>query len=131
MQENSQPILWYYFKWHYSKGLRETINTIKNFLWFVAHFFSFRLLFKTLVSPWKRMGESYGEGFNPEAFASAFIVNSLMRIVGFVSRIIIIFVGLLTYLAVSLFSFAIIFIWIFAPIILMGSLALAATFLVI
>lgn len=131
MQENSQPMIWYYFKWHYSRGLEEALNTIKNFLWFIAHFFSFRLLTKTLFSPWKRMGESYGEGFNLEAFASAFIVNSLMRVVGFVSRIIIISVGLFTYSVVFLFGVSVLFIWLFAPIVILGSIALAATFIVV
>jgi len=131
MQENSQPMVWYYFKWHYGKGFGEAINTIKNFLWFIAHFFSFKLLLKTLFSPWRRMGESYGDGFNLEAFASAFIVNSLMRVVGFISRVIIIFVGVVTYVAALLFGLSIIFIWILLPVILMGSLLLAATFIVV
>ena len=131
MQENSQPMIWYYFKWHYGKGFKEAINTIKNFLWFVAHFFSFKLLFKTLFSPWKRMGESYGEGFDLGAFASAFIVNSLMRVVGFITRIIIIFVGLVTYVAVLLFGVAVLFIWMFAPVILMGCVLLAVTFIIV
>lgn len=131
MQENSQPMVWYYFRWHYGKGFKEAINVIKNFLWFIRHFFSFGLLFKTLLSPWRRMGEAYGDGFNLEAFASAFIVNSLMRVVGFVSRVIIIFVGSITYLTVLLFGLSIMFIWIFMPIVLMGSLLLAATFIVV
>ncbi len=131
MQENSQPIVWYYFKWHYSKGFAELINTIKNFLWFISHFFSIKLLLKTLFAPWRRMGESYGDGFNLEAFASAFIVNSLMRIVGFVTRAIIIFVGLVSYTIVLVFGLSIVFIWLFLPIILIGILILATTFIVV
>lgn len=120
-----------YAKWHYGQGLREIFVVAGNFLWFVVHFFSFKLFLKTLFAPWKRLGESYGEGFDLNAFASAFIINGLMRAVGFCTKVLVLAVGVVSYcfvLAISLFVFII---WILAPFILIGSAILSATFFAI
>lgn len=122
---------WAYAKWHYVQGLRELVLVGQNFLWFVAHFFSFKLLLRTIFAPWKRMGESYGEGFDLGQFASAFIVNSLMRIVGFVSRVVVLLVGLVAFFAVLFFFLGVFLVWLLAPAVLMGSLLLAITFFVV
>jgi DNA gyrase subunit B len=57
------------------------------------------------------MGESYGEGLQFDKIFSALIVNMLMRIVGFVSRVVVIFVGLISYLIVFIFGLVIFLIW--------------------
>lgn len=62
-------------------------------LWFIVQFFSFAILIKTLFSPWERMGEKYNKGFNIEAILSTFIVNVLMRGLGFLIRVIVLLVG--------------------------------------
>jgi len=126
-----ESIFFAYSKWHYGRGLSELLAIIGNFLWFVAHFFSFKLLLRTLFAPWKRMTESYGQGIDLGVYASAFIVNSLMRAVGFVIKSVVLFMGLISYIAVALFSFFIIIIWTLAPLVLIGSLILSATFFAI
>lgn len=77
------------------------------------------------------MGESYGQGFDLGQFASAFIVNSLMRAVGFASRVVVLVIGLLSYLAVLAFFLGVFLVWLFAPAIFMASFILSATFFVI
>lgn len=119
-----------YIKWHYGQGLRELFGVAGNFLWFVVNFFSFKLLLKTLFAPWKRLGETYGGGLDLEAFASSLIVNGLMRAVGFVTKTIVLVVGLVTYILVIIFSLFIFIIWFFAPLILLGSVILSATFFI-
>ena len=120
-----------YVKWHYGQGLKEFFGVVRNFLWFVVHFFSFKLLLKTLFVPWKRLGENYEGGFDLGAFASSLIVNGLMRAVGFVTKILVLSVGVVSYILVLIFAFFIFVIWILAPLILVGSLVLAATFFVV
>lgn len=120
-----------YVKWHYGQGLRELFDVSGNFLWFVSNFFSFKLLLKTLFAPWRRLGETYGGGLDLEAFASSLIVNGLMRAVGFVTKTVVLLVGLVTYLLVIVFSLFIFIIWAFAPLILLGSAILSATFFVV
>jgi hypothetical protein len=126
-----ESTFWMYVKWHYSQGLREIFQVVGNFLWFVSHFFSFKLLAKTLFTPWKRMGEIYNGGFDLGAFASTFVVNSLMRVVGFATRSVVLIVGFASYLFVLVFSFFILLIWVLAPVVLIGSLILSATFFAI
>ena len=117
-----------YVKWHYGKGLRELLGVSRNFLWFVAHFFSFRLLSKTLFIPWKRLGESYEGGLDLGKYASTFIVNSLMRAVGLVTRSVVLIIGVASYLFVLAVSVLAFLIWFLAPAVLIGSLLLSATF---
>ena len=120
-----------YLSWHYTKGLREMVHVFGNFLWFIAHFFSFKLLLTTLLKPWRRMGESYGEGLQFDKIFSALIVNMLMRIVGFVSRVVVIFVGLISYLIVFIFGLVIFLIWVFLPLLIVAGAVLAFNFFVI
>lgn len=117
-----------YTRWHYGRGLTELFGVSGNFLWFVAHFFSFKLLLKTLFTPWKRLGEHYSGGFDLEAFATILVVNSLMRVVGFGTRTIVLVVGLAAYLLVLVVSFFVLLIWILAPLVLIGSAVLSVTF---
>lgn len=123
--------IWAYIKWHYSQGLRELSVVAGNFLWFIAHFFSFKLLLQTLFAPWKRLGEHYGGGLDLEAFASSLIVNGLMRVVGLVTKIIVLLVGSVSYILVLVFACFIFIIWILLPVILLGSATLSATFFII
>ncbi len=127
----SDSIFIAYAKWHYGQGLRELFGVTGNFLWFIVNFFSFKLLLKTLFAPWRRLGEHYGGGFDLNAFASTLIINGLMRAFGFITRSLVLLVGLVSYILVLIFSFFISVIWLLAPIILLGSVILSATFFVI
>ena len=124
-------LFWAYIKWHYGQGLRELFGVTGNFLWFVTNFFSFKLLLKTLFAPWKRLGEHYGGGLDLGAFASTLIINGLMRAVGFVTKTLVLLVGLISYILVLIFSLFISIIWLLAPVILLGSVILSVTFFVI
>jgi len=127
----TEPFFLAYVKWHYGQGLRELFGVAGNFLWFATNFFSFKLLFKTLFAPWKRMGEHYQGGLDFGAIASTLIVNSLMRLVGFVTKIIVLLVGLISCILVLVFSFFILVIWFLAPAILLGSIILSVTFFIV
>jgi hypothetical protein len=117
-----------YLKWHYRGGLAEFLAVAQNFLWFVSHFFSFKLLSKTLFQPWKRLGEHYEGGFNLEAFASTVLVNFLMRLVGFVTRMVILGIGLIVYLFVLGASLLVLMVWLLAPVVILGGAVLSVTF---
>ena len=131
MHGQGNSIFLAYVKWHYGQGLQEVSSVAHNFLWFLTHFFSFKLLLKTLFYPWKRMGESYGSVFNVGTFTSTFIVNTLMRIVGFLSRSVVLLVGFLSYIVVLSLSVIVFLIWVMAPILLISSLVLAVTFILV
>jgi len=54
-----------------------------------------------------------------------------MRVVGFATKLLVLGVGLAAYLSVALFFVALFLIWILAPLLLLGSAILSATFFVI
>jgi hypothetical protein len=73
------------------------------------------------------MGERYPEGFNIKAVLQTLIVNTLMRLVGTVVRIMILAAGF-CLLIVSAVAVAFVFlVWLFAPVVFGGLLALGIT----
>ena len=107
-----------YLKWHYTKAWRDLLNNCHSLIRFVTLFFSFRELFRTLFSPWRRLGESYAKGFDPESFLSTFIVNSITRIFGFIVRSAVIILGFISLLIAYLLSFFVFLVWLLYPIVL-------------
>lgn len=115
-----------YFKWHYGRGFVELWNIFKNYSGFLAHFFSLKLLWGTLFQPLKRLGEGYPQGLDVEKFLSALIVNSLMRLLGFISRSAIIIAGLLAvFICLAVFAAVFVF-WVFSPLVLLATVAAGA-----
>ncbi len=107
-----------YFVWHYGQAIKEGINIWKIFFRFFNQFFSMSLLLRTLFSPWRRMKEYYGRGFDPKQYFEIFILNLVMRGVGFVLRMTIIAIGLAAELAVFVIGIIAFFIWLMMPIVI-------------
>ncbi len=106
----------YYIKWHYTDAFIDLIGVIRNFLFFFYNLFSIKILFKTLFSPFHRMTEVYDKrGFKLEKLAEAFIVNSLMRVVGALLRFMLIIFGLFFMLLTFVFGAFFIIAWALAP----------------
>jgi|SRR3989344_9051522 len=110
-----------YFVWHYTNGLLDCLQILADFLWFIYHFFSVPVITRTLVTPWRRLGEPYRKGFDPERMLETFIVNLLMRFFGFVIRSIFLIVAFSTLVSVFLLGLFIILIFFLAPVIILGS----------
>ncbi len=124
-------IFFSYVHWHYLQGFGELVGVFGNVLWFIKNFFSFNLLTHTLFALWRRMGESYVAGFNLENLVETFIVNSLMRVVGFVSRVVVLLVGVLSYGVISLLFLLVMMLWLLLPAVLLGCAILSFTFFLI
>ena len=110
-----------YFAWHYTAGLLNCLRLLADFLWFIYHFFSIPVLGRTLFSPWRRLSESYRGGFDPERALETFIVNTLMRVFGFVARTGFLLIGLVALLATFLLGLFVTLIFLFAPAIILAS----------
>jgi len=108
----------YYALWHYGQGLRELVGNISTVLNFVLRFFSIPTLLKTLFSPWERMGEKYKKGVEIEAWAETFVVNLIMRAVGFVIKSMTIVLGIITLVVVLAVCIVVFLIWIAMPLIM-------------
>jgi len=108
-------------QWHYGEASKKIIFAFRNFLVFNFHFFPLSLLCRTLFSPWRRIHQSYGRGFNLRAYTEAFITNSISRFLGFFVRIVTIGVGLISGLFIFLSGVISFVIWLFFPLFLVLS----------
>jgi len=113
-----------YIAWHYAKAYRDAFAVWMNLLWFVFNFFSIFTLLSTFWEPWKRMDEGYPKGFDPGAWLSTLVVNMLMRIVGMVTRAVLILFGLV-FAALIFFAGILFFaLWTVMPALLIGIILL-------
>lgn len=109
----------FYVKWHYTEGFRDLSRNWKSFLSFTLHFFSIGLLFRTWFAPFERLDEDYKKEFNTEVFLETLVVNTLMRVVGFVLRTFVIIMGLVALFIVAMLGPAIFVLWALVPFILL------------
>lgn len=109
-----------YIFWHYSTALVDILRVWGNMLWFVHHFFSTKMLAKTLFSPWQRMHESYPKKgrFDPQYLIGTLVVNLLMRLVGALVRLFFIALSLIASVIVFLFGVIFMLFWFLAPVVI-------------
>lgn len=107
-------VLWYYALWHYTKAWADMIRIVRNYLWFIANFFSIVLLARTLFSPWRRLSVSGGKG-GEESVIGAFLINVLMRGIGFLARGFVIFLGVLSLIATVFLALICAVLWVLLP----------------
>jgi hypothetical protein len=87
------------FRWWYGAGWLQTAGYIKEWPSSVRLSFSMPLLVKTLFAPWRRITSVGGRGIDAKIRAS--VDNLVSRMVGFVSRLLVLFTAaLLVFLAV-------------------------------
>lgn len=106
-----------YIFWHYTKAYKEIFVLSKNFIWFVFHLFSIKELFTTFFQPWQRLGERYQGGFDISKWFEVKAVNTLMRLVGMFIRFVMIFIGLLSLLAITILAILTLLVWTLLPLI--------------
>ncbi len=121
---SSFKLLPYYIGWHYSRALLDMAHLWKNFIHSTYHFFSIGNLTSNLFSPWQRMNEAYGQS----SFFETFILNTLMRLIGFFIRLTVIIIGLLSLFTLCVVGILMYFLWLFLPIILILLFVLAVRF---
>ena len=105
-----------YIVWHYRSAWLDLWRLYKNFLWFVWNFFSISFLLETLLDPFQRLHESYSAGSEiVNDFFSALIVNTLMRVVGFVVRGMVIVLGLFALAGEIVLGALVFLVWALLP----------------
>lgn len=109
-------VIGYYILWHYTKAWKDFLRVMENYLWFVGNYFSINLLLGTLFAPWRRLHESGGKG-TKESFLGAFLINTLMRFVGFGARLFIIISGAFSLLLIIALGFVAAIAWLLLPVI--------------
>ena len=121
---NFLALLGRYLAWHYTAGLFGCLRLLSNFLWFVYHFFSVPVIARTLFSPWRRLGEAYRGGFDPERVLETFVVNLLMRVFGFVVRAMFLVVATVALIVVFGLGLLLTLGFFLSPLIILGSFTL-------
>lgn len=107
-----------YFLWHYGEGLADAIRAaVRGFTGFAAYF-SILDLTRTLFSPWHRVSEAYGRGFDPNRFFSAFAGNAISRVLGAIVRSVVIVVGLGVSAGAFVGGLAFVAAWVAAPLLI-------------
>lgn len=104
-----------YFIWHYTQAFKDIYDLFKDFTSFIYHFFSIKILSKTLFSPWRKLSESYKKGWSLNAFFETLVVNFIMRIVGFFIRLSIIVAGLICLVVTVIIELVTFVLWLFLP----------------
>lgn len=94
-----------FLTWHFSVVPREFIIGWKNLLVFNFHFFSTKILLRTLFAPWKRKTiEKTTTGFNLNEWFTVFTFNLISRVVGAIVRLCLISWSLLAEISIVIFG---------------------------
>lgn len=121
----------YYLYWHYSAGISQWYKNLITFIEFEFNYFSFVDLSKTLFSPFQRLKENYaGSPLEIEAFATALLVNTIMRIVGFIVRSSILIFGSCVLSISIILALILALFWLIAPLVLLAGMTTSIILLI-
>ena len=109
-----------YLLWHYTTAWRDLVRIYLNFSWFLSNFFSVRLLSGTLFAPFHRLHESAEKG--TAGVLGGFIMNTILRGVGFFARTFIIFCGLFSLVLLFIGMLIFLALWALMPFIIFAAL---------
>lgn len=123
-------LMYDYLLWHYSEAIKSFFQIWHNFLWFFFNFFSVNLLLRTLFSPWKRIQDKKKPGFDLGELVSRLIMNTMMRFVGFLLRLLFIIIGIISDIIVLVTGVISFLVWIFMPLIILILLIMGIIFVI-
>ena len=108
--------------WHFYEMPKKILKVWNNYLSFNLNYFSILLLLKTLFFPWRKYSYSYGRGFDLRIYFEAFTFNLISRILGAFVRTCLIVVGLLSQVFIIFIGMFILISWLLLPAFLIISL---------
>ena len=115
-------VLQHYLLWHYGYALVLYVRIYRNLGWFVTEFFSMSTLVRTLFSPFRRITEPSSPTFDITAWSTAFVINTLSRILGACIRLSLLLCGVATLSLLTLVSLVGYAFWLVAPIVSFGAI---------
>lgn len=113
-----------YLAWHYGRAIVESFSLWRLGFRFVTRLCAVPLHLRTLFAPFERLGEAV-EGGLGDRFES-FLVNAIMRLVGFVARLGVLAMALAGYAAVVALGLVGLVGWLLLPLALVGSVYIGA-----
>lgn len=103
-----------FFSWWYGAGWRDQASLVKLRFDKTADFFSFQLLLRSLFSPFRQISAD-ASGRSLDAKFRAGLDKLISRFIGAGIRLVIMFVGLLAFLAEGIGALVRLFLWPFLP----------------
>ncbi len=111
-----------WLSWHFRIAPAKIIEVWTTFIKFNLTFFSVKILFKTLLSPWKKISEPYSNSFTEiSKNLETLILNIFSRLIGFSIRVPIIIIGLLSTFLLFILGFLTLFVWLVFPVFILLS----------
>ncbi|MBP9750027.1 MAG: hypothetical protein KBD21_04835 [Candidatus Pacebacteria bacterium] len=109
-----------YLHWHYSVAVAGYWGILQNLIWFLYSFFSLELMVHTLFVPFHRLTDrtSHHGKLDVGAISEEILVNTLMRIVGFFLRSLLIAAGVTCIMCACVFGGFFFVVWLLAPLML-------------
>ena len=120
MEAIKKNILTEWFAWHFFEMPKVLISVWKNYLWFVAEYFSIPFLLATLFSPWRMYRWSYPKSFNAGEYLSNLIFNTFSRFMGLLCRTALIIFGIVAEALVVVFGAVAILVWVLMPLVMVA-----------
>ena len=104
-----------FLKWYFLEKPISILKETKNYIVLYHDYFSIFILIKTLFSPWKRVVERYGKGFDIQKIIETLIFNLMSRIIGAIIRIFLLIFALIIEISIIIVGLTILIIWILFP----------------
>lgn len=111
-----------YLEWYFLDGTLRVLRGWKNAIVSYFNYFSISILIKTLFSPWKGISSGYGKGLDINRYIEAFVLNSMSRIIGMITRIIFLIIAVIVEFFVILGGLLVLIIWLAAPLLVFISI---------
>jgi sensor histidine kinase YesM len=112
-------ILKEWFSYWYKEGLRDCWLWFRFLITSEINFFSIPLLFKTLFAPWKK-DQIVAQGLSLQETIQVLALNFVSRLVGFMIRIVVLFLSLVALLLLLLIAAFILTLWLILPFLVIG-----------
>lgn len=120
----SQNIIISWLAWHFYEVPKFLFVAWNNYLSFGLYYFSIPLLMATFISPWRKYRWYYPKNINPGEYLAVFISNMFSRLMGMLSRTVLIVVGVIFEIGIIIAGCLVILIWFLLPLLAVGIIML-------
>lgn len=114
-----------FWRWYYGQAVKNILVGWRSFVIFVSEYFSIPLLFKTLLSPWKRDITKRPRGLDFKKLFECLTYNLISRGIGFFVRFFTILIGIIFLLLTAITGAVFFVIWLVLPLITLGLFIMA------
>jgi uncharacterized membrane protein len=108
--------------WHYHDGLSALYRHALNFPRLILRLLAPISLLKSLFAPLQRLQEPYKKRASFEDWAGSFVVNTIMRILGALMRVVLLVCGFIGLVVSSLLAVIVLLTWVALPLVCLASI---------